>query len=138
VAGRPSILTADLRAAIEHELASGATQKTAAYRTGVPLRTLEKWIAARLVVRPAPPPAPPPDEEQPDPAEPIPARMARAEPGLIAAILRAAQGGSWQAAAWLLERSFPDRWGKPEGRQPPQPVDAFTQIDQLAARRRGR
>ena len=30
----------------------------------------------------------------------------------IALIRQAAQGGSWQAAAWIRERKAPDRWGR--------------------------
>ena len=37
---------------------------------------------------------------------------AEAEATLVARISKAAQNGSWSAAAWLLERRAPDRWGK--------------------------
>jgi len=30
----------------------------------------------------------------------------------VAIIAKAAAGGHWQAAAWRLERKFPDRWGR--------------------------
>ena len=38
---------------------------------------------------------------------------AEAEANLVARIAKAAQNGSWSAAAWLLERRAPERWGKP-------------------------
>lgn len=38
--------------------------------------------------------------------------MAEAEVRDIAVIDRAAQEGEWTAAAWRLERKFPDRWGR--------------------------
>lgn len=62
----------------------------------------------------------------------------------VAQIMTAAQT-SWQAAAWLLERQYPDRWGRPsvrlreediEGPVLPAAVDPFAEVDELAARRR--
>ena len=38
--------------------------------------------------------------------------MAEAEVRDIQRIDRAAESGQWQAAAWRLERRYPDRWGK--------------------------
>jgi hypothetical protein len=37
---------------------------------------------------------------------------AEAEMRNVLNIQRAASGGTWQASAWWLERSFPDRWGR--------------------------
>jgi transposase len=34
----------------------------------------------------------------------------------VVAIQRAASGGRWQAAAWLLSRRHPEEWGPPEQR----------------------
>lgn len=35
----------------------------------------------------------------------------------VALITQAARRGSWRAAAWLLERKYPDMWGPPRSRQ---------------------
>jgi hypothetical protein len=54
---------------------------------------------------------------------------------------------SWQASAWLLERQFPERWGRVSTRLrleadpepaavPPAEADPFEEVDELAARRR--
>ena len=65
--------------------------------------------------------------------------MDQMEPGLVVAIAKAAQRGNWHAAAWLLERRWPERWGRPTeraGRWPPPTQDEFAEVDELAARRR--
>jgi transposase len=52
-----------------------------------------------------------------------------AEAILVTRIAKAASGGSWSAAAWLLERRFPERWDKTAKESDGQA------LDQLAARR---
>jgi hypothetical protein len=131
--GRPSALTDDLRAQIERDLASGTTRARAAQRAGVPDNSLKRWLAEGKVVRRQLDHAPPPP---PSPELPIAERLVQAEPGLVAAIIQAAQRGSWQAAAWLLERSYPDRWGRRDAKPPLPPADAFSEVDELAKRRR--
>lgn len=39
---------------------------------------------------------------------------ARAVARNVALIQKAAQDGNWQAAAWWLERKYPDEWGRKE------------------------
>lgn len=56
--------------------------------------------------------------------------LAEGEARHVAHIDRAAVD-DWRAAAWLLERSHPDRWGKPGGRT--QPVQAAPAADPLDA-----
>jgi transposase len=52
---------------------------------------------------------------------------------LAAATSRAAGRGSWRAAAWLLERAYPERWGPPEQRSELAPGPQVP--DELAALR---
>jgi hypothetical protein len=66
----------------------------------------------------------------------------------VAIIGREARGGNWQAAAWMLERQWPERWARPSHREQyidrladvrvrPE-VDPFSELDELAAARRRR
>ena len=68
-------------------------------------------------------------------ALPLIAQLANYEEGLVAAIVGSARGGSWMAAAWILERAFPQRWGRRDGTGPV-PRDSFTRLDEVAERRR--
>ena len=124
-------MTGELRPRIEREYAAGATQEAVSQRTGVPVRTLTHWQGQGRIVRRQLAPVPAPVE----PERPVPDVLARAEPGLVAAIVTAAKGGHWQAAAWLLERAFPDRWARPDARQTAPPSDAFSELDQLRRKR---
>jgi hypothetical protein len=67
---------------------------------------------------------------------------AEAEARAVALIASAAKD-SWQAAAWLLERQHPERWARvsqrkdaAELKEPEQPHDPFSEVDELAQRRR--
>ena len=71
--------------------------------------------------------------------------QAEAEATLVARISKAAANGSWQAAAWLLERGSPERWAKKKEREiadaddsgpTKNPAEAIR--DELAARRAAR
>jgi Transposase len=133
-----SKLTPELRAEVERELAAGQPVAVVAQRHGLSRRTLTRWIADGRVVRRE-------LTAEPDPALSelsLDERLAKAEPGLVAAIIAASQRGSWQASAWLLERINPRRWARPqrpEARGPGQarvPDPIWAEIDELAARRR--
>ena len=73
---------------------------------------------------------------------------AEGEVRAVAQISRAAIEGNWAAAAWMLERQYPERWGRPSVRmrdeapppveETPSPTDPFREVDELAERRRVR
>jgi hypothetical protein len=88
--------TDDLRDQLQRDLDDGVLRAEAARRAGITPRTLRRWLASGRVRRPAPPRQPPEVEL------PLTERLEQVEPGLVAAIARAAQGGNWKAAAWLL------------------------------------
>jgi hypothetical protein len=77
------------------------------------------------------------------------ARRAMSEAQLIGVVEDSARDGSWNAAAWLLERRWPERWLKLSSRpsaaapipEPPEPLepddpDPFADVVELAKRRR--
>jgi hypothetical protein len=69
-------------------------------------------------------------------------QVALDETRLVALIAQASRN-NWRAAAWLLERSHPERWAsgyRPvvEAEQRPSGDDPFHEVDQLAERRRHR
>jgi transposase len=126
--GRSSLLTDELRGRLERELATGATVPVVCQNTGVKVRTLESWLAAGKVVRRQLEAVPAPD--------PVP-ELGEAE--LIALIDAAAERGQWHAAAWLLERRWPERWMRPSSRpaSPTEPEipDRFLEILKQPPRR---
>jgi hypothetical protein len=151
VVARPSVLTPERRERIESELADGIPIAIVAQNVGVGRSTLHEWLSSGRVVRrvTSADPAPlelvqgsPAENGSPDSLE---ERLRDVEPGLVAVLVNAAQRGSWQSAAWLLERIDPSRWAKPsrtraleERPRIPLADDPFREIDQLAARRRKR
>ena len=63
---------------------------------------------------------------------------ATSEPRLLIYVAQAARS-NWRAAAWLLERRWPERWargGESELAPPTDPL--FAEVDELADRRRSR
>jgi hypothetical protein len=68
-------------------------------------------------------------------------RLEQIEPNLVLAIARSAARGNWKSAAWLLERRWPERWGRPTERRerwPARVQDEFAEVDAIAERRRWR
>jgi hypothetical protein len=65
---------------------------------------------------------------------------AELEINLVEVLMTAAAKGQWRAAAWLLERRWPERWAP--GRRAPTPApfseadNVFAEFDELATLRR--
>lgn len=71
------------------------------------------------------------------------AARASVEVANVALVQRSARDGNWQAAAWLLERLYPERYARPSQRadEKPQPIvvgsDALDDLEKRRAQRRG-
>ena len=114
--GRPSIITPEMTNRIVQLLKAGNYVETAAAMAGVSKQTLFNWMKrgarererleknprAKVRLKEAP---------YADFLDSVEKAQAQAEVVDVAAISAGARG-SWQAAAWRLERKFPARWGR--------------------------
>jgi transposase len=101
--GRRTKLNDEVQAIIVGALRAGNYVETAAQAAGITKVTLYEWLKR--------------GEEEPesiyaDFANAVEKARAESEQRDIGIIDRAAHDGSWQAAAWKLERRFPQRWGR--------------------------
>jgi transposase-like protein len=99
---RPTKLSPELQQRIVQALSAGAYVETAAAMAGVSKQTLYSWLKRGADQ------AQGPFREFLDAVEKA---QAEAEVRDIALIAKAAQT-QWQAAAWRLERKFPEKWGR--------------------------
>ena len=112
---RPTKLTDEIQDKIVAALTGGNYQDTAAAYAGISRSTFYGWLergrieAARLQ-----------NKEKANPKETVFLEFSRAvenarasaEVRNVTLIQQAANSGTWQAAAWHLERSYPQRWGR--------------------------
>jgi hypothetical protein len=142
-AHRPSVLTPALADNLVTMLRAGNYIEVACRAVGVHRRTLSLWLARGRAGAPG-------DEVFAELAERVDVALAEGEVRNVAQIAAAARE-NWQAAAWILERSYPERWGrvstrfrlpdKPPEELPTTPaagtgtIDPFLEVDELAAKR---
>lgn len=93
--GRPSKYTPERVQRITAALAAGNTRRAAAVYGGISEDTLGAWVRNFA-----------------DFAESVKSAEAQAEVAHVANIAQAANGGTWQASAWWLERRRHADWGK--------------------------
>ena len=93
--GRPSKYLPDTVAAIIAAVETGATYRHAAASVGVSERTLHDWQV-----------------RHPQFSQALKTAEASACMAAIGTIRRAAEAGTWQAAAWYLERRYPAEYGR--------------------------
>lgn len=102
--GRKTKLTPDVAQAIVTAIQAGNYQDTAAAHAGVHPATFYRWMERGAADSKAP---------YREFREAVEKALAFAEVRDVALIAKAAET-YWQAAAWRLERKFPDRWGRKE------------------------
>jgi hypothetical protein len=96
---------AETAATIVSYVQAGAFMETASAAAGISKQTLYSWLkrgkaAAKGALR--------------DWWEEVQKALALSEVAMIGAVSQAAQDGQWQAAAWHLERKWPERYGRRE------------------------
>ena len=132
-----SNLTEETVAAIEEGLRNGAPLAVAAQAAGLSKATILRWLERGRKGRDVPKP-------YRELVRRVETARAQGQLAILAGIARAA-ADDWRAAAWLLERSDPDRWARASARArtkppeedetPPPADDPFAEVDELAARR---
>jgi transposase len=112
--GRPTKLTAELQAKVCDAIRAGNYLETAAAFAGIRKATFHNWLrrGARQT-----------QGIYHAFSEAVEKALADSEARDVALIAKAAADGQWQAAAWRLERKFPERWGRRDRHQ----VDANIQ-----------
>jgi hypothetical protein len=101
-AGRPTKLTPELHGEIVRTIKAGNYIETAAAMAGVNRDTLREWV--RQGIRH-------PAGKYGSFASDVEQAMAHSEVMDVLGIRKAGER-EWTARAWLLERRYPDRWGK--------------------------
>lgn len=100
--GRPSKLTPELQERIVQAIRAGNYIETAAAYAGIAKSTLYDWLKRGARAKTG---------KYRAFSDAVQRALAEAEVRDVAIIGKAAQE-QWQAAAWRLERKFPERWGR--------------------------
>ena len=101
MAGRETKYSEEIHASIVADLTKGQTRACAAEIAGIGERTLYRWLTR--------------GKKGDAPFAAFLADVKKAERKAerkMVGIVRAAARQTWQAAAWWLERKFPESWGK--------------------------
>jgi hypothetical protein len=129
---RPTKLTPEVEERITTAIRAGNYQETAALYAGISETTFYRWMESGLSDEPE-------NQQYRQFREAVEKAKAAAEIRDVVLIDKAAQDGSWQAAAWKLERKFPQKWGRvtrteitgAEGKPISVEVDAKTELKRL-------
>lgn len=106
--GRPSKLTSEVHELVVEMLQAGNFIETAAAAAGIDRDTIRQWLKRGARAK---------SGKFRRFRDDVVKAMAESEAGLIALVANAAIGsegvrGQWQAAAWLLERKFPEKYAR--------------------------
>lgn len=102
--GRPSKLTPEVQDRIVQAIQAGNYIEVAAQYAGVHKGTLYRWLQQAD--------DPEADDIYRDFRDAVESARSAAEVRNVALIQKAANDGTWQAAAWYLERTSWQRWGR--------------------------
>lgn len=139
--GRPTKLTPEIHRAIVTALEAGNYQDASAAYAGVSAAAFYRWMErgreerARIETGEKPRKA---EVVFVEFCEAVESARAKAEVRHVANIAKSANDGVWQASAWYLERSYPQKWGRlnrteisgPDGG----PIEARVDIEALDAK----
>lgn len=117
---RPDKLVPEVEQRILDAVRAGAPLRDAAEHAGVDERTVHRWRERGEQPRAAP--------KFRDFAQGLRRARAGAKVGAIAAVRRAMRD-DWRAAAWYLERCFPEEWGRRCARERAGPPDGAAEPD---------
>ena len=109
--GRPTRLTPEVQQKLIQAIATGNTRRTAAAYAGVSITTLEEWLARGKGTAP---------RAQTKIYADFADAVEKAEADAVAtsvALIRQASQRNWTAAAWWLERRYPQEWGRVDALQ---------------------
>lgn len=109
---RRSKLTPEIQTAIVEALSAGNYLETAAQYAGIHPATLFRWLDRGREALDSDDFDKHPDKIYGEFCEAVEKTRAQAEVRAVALIRKAAMDGTWQAAAWFLERSHPHKWGR--------------------------
>jgi transposase len=140
----PTKLTPQVQERVVSALNAGNYQDTAARYAGITRATFYNWLERGRIEREriaAGEKALKPERIYLDFLDAVENARANAEVRSVALIQKAANEGTWQAAAWFLERSHPQRWARlnrteisgPQGGPIETTVDAETLEEKLSA-----
>ena len=136
--GRPTKLTSEIQEELVKTIKAGNYIETASAYVGLAPFTVREWIrrgereANRLNTDKE---ARPIKSETPYLEFSIAVRQAQAEAEIRdVVIIGNAARESWQAAAWRLERKFPDRWGRKDKHELSGPGGGPVQVEEIKER----
>jgi hypothetical protein len=101
--GRPSVLSTERMQKMCDVLKIGGTKKMAAFEAGIGLTTFMTWMAKGEQAK---------SGQFWEFRQAVEAALQERNKRCLAQISLAGTNGSWQASAWLLERTMPEEYGR--------------------------
>jgi transposase len=126
---RPTLLTPELEHQLVSMLRAGNVIHVACSAVGIDQRSYQRWMKRGESDSPD-------DELYREFRRQVEQAHAEAEARAVTQVARAA-AEDWRAAAWWLERQYPDRWGRPLPRVADEiaPLVDTDGVDELASKR---